>query len=178
MRDIRNYISEMDGLKIEPVEFFQESTYKDSKGESRPCYRITKKGCEFIAHKLTGVKGTEFTAKYINRFHDMEDTIRQGIPQKNNPKTEHLASVNNAVKILTPMLKAAGCDSKIQLLTAKALYEKAGIELPVLIESGQQYYDTVHIARQIGLCYQSSGNRAVRQSVSPWFHPGVHRYPL
>ena len=25
-------------------------------------------GCEFIAHKLTGVKGTEFTAKYINRW--------------------------------------------------------------------------------------------------------------
>lgn len=38
-------------------------------------------GCEFIAHKLTGVKGTEFTAKYINRFHEMEDTIQNHIPQ-------------------------------------------------------------------------------------------------
>lgn len=76
VRDIRNYISEMDELKIEPVEFFQESTYKDSKGETRPCYNVTKKGCEFIAHKLTGVKGTEFTAKYINRFHDMEEIIQ------------------------------------------------------------------------------------------------------
>lgn len=32
-----------------------------------------KKGCEFIAHKMTGQKGTEFTARYINRFHEMED---------------------------------------------------------------------------------------------------------
>lgn len=41
--------------------------------EPLPCYRITKKGCEFIAHKMTGQKGTEFTARYINRFHEMQD---------------------------------------------------------------------------------------------------------
>ncbi len=82
------------------------------------------------------------------------------MPMKDKSQNEHLASVNNAVKILTPMLKAAGCDSKIQLLTAKTLYEKAGVELPVLIESDQQYYDTVHIARQVGLYYQSSGKPA------------------
>ena len=52
------------------------------------------------------------------------------MPKKDKSQNEHLASVNNAVKILTPMLKAAGCDSKIQLLTAKTLYEKAGVELP------------------------------------------------
>lgn len=46
-----------------------------------PCYLVTKKGCEFIAHKLTGVKGTEFTAKYINRFHEMEGIIQNHIPQ-------------------------------------------------------------------------------------------------
>jgi hypothetical protein len=40
-----------------------------------PCYLVTKKGCEFIAHKLTGQKGTEFTAWYINRFHEMEDEL-------------------------------------------------------------------------------------------------------
>lgn len=54
MRDVRNYVSELNQLKIEPVDFFRESTYKDGKGEERPCYAITKKGCEFIAHKLTG----------------------------------------------------------------------------------------------------------------------------
>ena len=45
--------------------------------QERPCYLVTKKGCEFIAHKLTGVKGTEFTAKYINRFHEMEERIQR-----------------------------------------------------------------------------------------------------
>ena len=76
MRDVRNYVAELNQLKIEPVDFFQESEYKDGKGEERPCYNITKKGCEFIAHKLTGIKGTKFTALYINRFHDMEEQLK------------------------------------------------------------------------------------------------------
>lgn len=58
------------------------------------------------------------------------------------------------------MLQAAGCNSKIQLLTAKSLYEKAGVNLPIMIEADQQYFDTVHIARQARLYYQSSGKPA------------------
>lgn len=73
VRDIRRYLEQLNETKIEPVEFFKESTYVDGKGESRPCFMVTKKGCEFIAHKLTGQKGTEFTARYINRFHEMEE---------------------------------------------------------------------------------------------------------
>lgn len=79
---------------------------------------------------------------------------------KTKQRNERLASVNNAVKILTPMLQAAGCNSKIQLLTAKSLYEKAGVDLPITIEADQQYVDTVHIARQARLYFQSSGKPA------------------
>ncbi len=75
LRDLRRYTKQFNGCNLAVVEFFQESTYKDNKGEERPCYNITKKGCEFIAHKLTGTKGTVFTARYINRFHEMEDII-------------------------------------------------------------------------------------------------------
>lgn len=75
LKDIRRYAKQFNEGKISPVEFFKENTYKDSKGETRPCYRITKKGCEFIAHKLTGTKGTIFTARYINRFHEMQDIL-------------------------------------------------------------------------------------------------------
>lgn len=33
-------------------------------------------GCEFLAHKINGVKGTAFTALYIKRFHQMEDALK------------------------------------------------------------------------------------------------------
>ena len=82
IRDIRGYVKELGELKIEPTDFFTESEYTDKSNRKKPCYLVSKKGCEFIAHKLTGVKGTEFTAKYINRFHDMEEVIQENvIPQ-------------------------------------------------------------------------------------------------
>lgn len=73
MRDIRRYISQLDEAKIGLVDFFTESSYVDTKGEQRPCFNITKKGCEFIANKLTGQKGTEFTARYVLRFNELEE---------------------------------------------------------------------------------------------------------
>lgn len=35
-------------------------------------------GCEFLANKFTGEKGVLFTAKYIKRFHEMEDMLKSG----------------------------------------------------------------------------------------------------
>ena len=91
LRDIKRYCKQMEQnnitgkIKIDVADFFRENTYKDEQGKERPCYDITKKGCEFIAHKLTGVKGTAFTAQYINRFYDMEQALKNTqaeIPEK------------------------------------------------------------------------------------------------
>ena len=82
LRDIRRYCEQLGESKIALTDFFTESTYKTEQNKTMPCYLVSKKGCEFIAHKLTGVKGTEFTAKYINRFHKMEEVIQGNvIPQ-------------------------------------------------------------------------------------------------
>lgn len=81
LKDIRRYINQLtkmnlnpsNEVKISPVDFFSESTYIDAKGEERPCFNVTRKGCDFIANKLTSQKGTEFTAKYVNKFHELEE---------------------------------------------------------------------------------------------------------
>lgn len=84
LSDIRGYVNELGQLKIQPSDFFAESTYRNSQNKEQPCYLVTKKGCEFIAHKLTGIKGTEFTAKYINRFHELEDVVKAKMPTGND----------------------------------------------------------------------------------------------
>lgn len=84
LRDIRTYIEQLSQSNFGFGNFFTESTYLDSNNQSRPCYLVTKKGCEFIAHKMTGVKGTEFTAKYIEKFHSMEDAIKSQVPTGND----------------------------------------------------------------------------------------------
>lgn len=84
LKDIRRYIEQLGEGNIPHTDFFTESQYTDKSNRQKPCYLVTKKGCEFIAHKLTGVKGTEFTAKYINRFHEMEDVIKTQLPSGND----------------------------------------------------------------------------------------------
>lgn len=88
LKDIRRYCKQLGEVNIDFSDFFKESTYCTEQKKELPCYDITKKGCEFIAHKLTGVKGTAFTARYINRFHDMEETIKQS--QVALPKNDDL----------------------------------------------------------------------------------------
>ena len=115
----------------------------------------------FKSHKPNAEKFTDWIADEV--LPALRKTGRYEMQKQRTIKkvhTESLSAVNNAVKILTPMLAAAGCDSKIQLLTAKSLYEKADVTLPVMIEADRQYFDTVHIARKVGIYYQSSGKPA------------------
>ena len=82
LKDIRRYVGQLAEGNIPLGDFFTESTYFDGNNQSRPCYLVTKKGCEFIDHKLTGQKGTEFTARYINRFHEMEHELVTASPSE------------------------------------------------------------------------------------------------
>lgn len=85
LRDIRRYLSDIStSADLRSSDFFIESLYKDKKGEERLCYLLTKKGCEFVANKMTGKKGNLFTASYITKFNKMEKqqiSVQFEIPQ-------------------------------------------------------------------------------------------------
>lgn len=73
MRDIRRYINDLEeSAKLRSRQFFIESSYKSQQGKVLPCYLLTKQGCEFVANKLTGRKGTIFTATYVSLFNEYE----------------------------------------------------------------------------------------------------------
>ena len=59
------------------VDYFIESSYIDAKGETRNCYLCTKMGCEMLGNKQRGEKGILFTAKYVKKFNEMEQQIKQ-----------------------------------------------------------------------------------------------------
>ena len=157
MRDIRDYIKQLGESKIGHTGFFTESTYKTSQNKTMPCYNVTKKGCEFIAHKLTGAKGAEFTAKYINRFHDMEDTIRQGkTQQKKLSHKEKLPSVNQMVKNVKDVLQDAGVDSKFIAAEVVRIYSDNGYPVKVpLISETPNLWDCTSIAKELGITSNS-----------------------
>jgi len=81
VRDIKKYCEYLTEPKIGVSDFFIESTYQDSTGRTLPCYQITRKGCEMVANKMTGQKGTVFTALYVNAFHAMEQQLQKPTTQ-------------------------------------------------------------------------------------------------
>lgn len=73
MRDIDSYKEVLDqNPKLDSDQFFIESTYQAGTGKNYKCYLLTKQGCEFVANKLTGRKGTIFTATYVSLFNEYE----------------------------------------------------------------------------------------------------------
>lgn len=59
------------------VDYFIESSYKDAKGENRKCYLCTKMGCELIGNKQQGEKGILFSARYVERFNQYEEALKE-----------------------------------------------------------------------------------------------------
>ncbi len=77
MRKIEKIDEVLTSSKVTTLYYWFESTYIDGKGETRKEYQVTKKGCEMLAHKSTGNKGILFTHKYMERFDQMENHIKQ-----------------------------------------------------------------------------------------------------
>ena len=76
-KDRNGYITILSKNQMEPTKYFIESTYIDAQGKERKNCQITKIGCELIAHKITGEKGILFTARYVEKFHAMEERLQE-----------------------------------------------------------------------------------------------------
>lgn len=82
-------------LKIKVSDLWQLSSYKDNTGRTLKEYQVTKKGCEFLAHKTTGEKGDLFTIRYMNKFEEMEQYIKeQQVPQLTEKQMLQLQILN------------------------------------------------------------------------------------
>ena len=136
LRDIEkysNYLESSIERNFALNEFWQKSTYKDKIGRTLKCYQITKKGCEFLAHKMTGKKGAIFTATYINRFHEMEQQLQ-------SPK-EPLPSMVDIPKLLTykgePVITTPIIERIIGLDHATALWKLKCKQIPYIHLAGE-----------------------------------------
>lgn len=63
-------------MKINELKF-KLVNYQDKKGESRPCYSLTKEECLYIATKFND----EARAKLIRRWKELEESHRPAMPQ-------------------------------------------------------------------------------------------------
>ena len=180
LRDIRGYIEimqeadEISQRKIAPSDFFIESTF-ENRGKQYPCFLVTKKGCEFIANKLTGEKGTKFTAMYVTRFNIMEEREKAAIGGKTakNGKTPEeraaadkratamlLNAKNRAASFLQKLYDRAGTKPEYQAMALSDFYSEDGIHLPrMAFQDMKQTYDKSAIAEKLGVYSKASGGK-------------------
>ena len=76
-KDRKGYMQIITERHLSVSEYFNKTSYKDTSGKENKNYQVTKKGCELIAHKITGEKGVIFTLKYIEKFHAMEEQLQK-----------------------------------------------------------------------------------------------------
>lgn len=113
------------------VDFFIKHSYTDDKGEVRPCYLLTRKGCDMVANKMTGEKGVLFTATYVTRFGEMEQVLNHSTSNNNAVEFEkQLIGVKYATEILR-------VDEPSKLRMLEEAHKKHGVptnHLPTYIE--------------------------------------------
>ena len=105
-------------------DFFIPATYRDASGKENKCYEVTKLGCDFLANKSTGEKGVLFTARYVKRFYEMENNIKQ------IPITDRPGEVANLIKVLSGRMDKQGSMPYKATEMAQMICEQYGIKLP------------------------------------------------
>lgn len=61
LRDIKRYCEVLSqnepNANLRSADYFVPASYKDANNQDRPCYLLTRKGCDMVANKMTGEKG-------------------------------------------------------------------------------------------------------------------------
>lgn len=134
LRDIKRYDGYLKSAKLRPTDFWQETSYTSQNGKVNPCYFITRKGCEFIQHKMTGEKGAIFTAKYINYFHEQGEQLQEAtqllldIAEETPAPQEHALQVDIESEYINSLLQEAIDETDKRQKFAKVIRARIMVE--------------------------------------------------
>ena len=125
LQKIDNINNDFREMKIQFSKYWVESTYKvDGQNREYKEYLITKRGCEFLAHKTTGTKGNLFTDKYMDRFEQMKDYITKEQYTVSRPKEE--------LECLDVIADILHFNDNSKLLGVRSICDKYGMETSYL----------------------------------------------
>lgn len=75
LKSIRRYCRYLTKGGISVSAYFIEATYIDPTGRELPNFYCTEMGCNMVANKQDGERGTIFTAQYVKAFHAMRSLL-------------------------------------------------------------------------------------------------------
>ena len=144
--------------------YWVEGQYKDTSGKSNREYQITKRGCEFLAHKTTGTKGNLFTDRYMDKFEEMKETLKtDSINTKSNDASD-VKLMNARSRMANTYLRLAKVDTLSKeyknILISKASQVLAGEELIPLPKLTQKTMTSEEVGKDLGISSNMVGRLA------------------
>lgn len=113
LKKIDSINKDFDSEKVRHEKYWIESTF-ESRGREYRNFQITKRGCEFLAHKTTGTKGNLFTDRYMDKFEYMEKQLSSGKHQLEKKPTSAIDLFEAQVKALREVeAKVEKVDKKV-----------------------------------------------------------------
>ena len=148
---------------LHPAKYFIESNYIDKSGKRNKCYEVTKMGCELLGNKQQGEKGILFTAKYVERFNQMEEVIKDPYANlspevqaifKLDIKTQEIAEKVNKLEMDMPLFNV-DCKEISAAVKKKGIETLGGYKSPAYCENSlrAKIYSDIYsqIKRQFGI---------------------------
>ena len=105
LKDIRKYIGYLAEGDFHLGDFFIEDTYKDKNNQLRPCYQLTKQGCEMVANKNTG--GIIMDKLVGVRWGDLSEETKEFLLENSNVWDD--IKEGECIVDLTENLSVSGC---------------------------------------------------------------------
>lgn len=141
-----------------PINYFIESSYKDTRNRTKKCYLVTKMGCELLGNKQQGEKGILFTAKYVERFNQMESTL------KSKTSLELPTSYIEAIKEQQSQI------NNLVSMVTNVCSDVKRIEDCVGIRSKTVFDYTSYIKRKLGIKRVNDDYENIKQCIFYEFH--------
>ena len=176
LRKIDGINEDLAAHKIVVSKYWVETSSPDNSGKLSREFLITKRGCEFLAHKTTGTKGTLFTDKYMDRFEQMKSYIEDGGVKSKEIDTsmknkEIEARYNNSlVRKANLLLKIAKDNTLVsdeykKVLQAKATEIVTGQAILPLPVAEKKTYSATEIGEKLGISANKVGSLANKHNL-------------
>lgn len=90
---IRECITELQEMGLNPDDYFMESEYLGGNNEMRPQYLVTEQGCEYYASRITLNRRNDYRSEYMLRFDQLRALAEGKTLDRKLPKLICLADV-------------------------------------------------------------------------------------
>ncbi|ULL14328.1 hypothetical protein DVH26_07630 [Paenibacillus sp. H1-7] len=163
LEKINGYVRYLTNGEFRSLDFFIDSTYQDSKGELRPCFHLTRKGCDMVANKMTGEKGVLFTAEYVTRFEQMEKHLQSNVV----PLDERRQRIEMLKMSIEHEERIENTERQIMQVTEKVMELEVKVDEQITLDSGEQRKVQKAIARKV---YELESDKKIRSEYFQQIH--------